>query len=788
MIRRQKAWPIAPLILVSLFAVGPAAGQGAPSAAWLSRLAAAANDRDATALRDETAPGVTNDYEWASAPAGMLTQKRDWQAKLLRLPGAPAGDSSSFVAFTKYQQAESTGDHLYRLVSGQDGPRLGTEISENDLLGTRVRHHRFTVRFNVPGRRVALTDHVTIERTGSDFPAILLRINAIYAVSSVKRNGARVPYRQAGGFLAIRPPTGDSKRVELDLAYAGMADQSNEDFIRPNHAALTGYWYVHTGRMPASSDAKVTVPRGWSAIAQGEPAGKTVTATTTTYSWSNRLPVCYITVAAGKYAVTTRKVGTIQVSAYLLRANRARADEAIRTAGGAIAWFSRNFSPFPYTRYAVVETTVFPAALECYSFTLAGRSLIPEAVVHEVAHTWWGGIVPNTYTRSLWNESFAEYSDGLYGRMTNKPGMHEFNTQLMSQSGFVTNRNLRNATDAMDMEQSLLGYGKGSLVLENLERMLGTQRMLACLRHFIGLHLKERSGDDADWPDIVEAFTQSAGPEWRGFFDPWLSGTSLPTLKLANVTSRRNGAGYVVEGRVTQMEPAHWLQVPITIETEDGAGVTHKLNVKSASEPFRFEATARPTRVALDPKNEALRARAKKASAPDLLSLQTLSGTLLVVYATGGPDDETAAAREVAERQTKLVFPFASITVRADTDVSAGDLAASNVLLVGSPAGLKIPAPFRAGLALDRADGKLRSRGKEWSGRNLWGLEISNNPADSRFLLGHVAAVTPAALRGFRFQGDLDARKGFFIVQDTGRPVASEAVEPSAGDVVTLSP
>ena len=45
------------------------------------------------------------------------------------------------------------------------------------------------------------------------------------------------------------------------------------------------------------------------------------------------------------------------------------------------------------------------------------------ALVHEIAHTWWGGVVPNTYTRTLWNESFAEYSDGLYGRMTDSSGL-----------------------------------------------------------------------------------------------------------------------------------------------------------------------------------------------------------------------------------------------------------------------------------------------------------------------------------------------------------------------------
>jgi aminopeptidase N len=237
---------------------------------------------------------------------------------------------------------------------------------------------------------------------------------------------------------------------------------------------------------------------------------------------------------------------------------------------------------------------------------------------------------------------------------------------------------------------------------------------------------------------------------------------------------------------VTQAEPVHWLQVPITIEAEDGASVTHKLNVKSTSESFRFEMSARPARVALDPKNEALRVRPKHGSAPDLLAFQTLSGPLLVVVGAAGSAEESVAAQELASRQAKQVFPFASITVRADTEVSQQDLATANVLLVGSRTDLRIPKSIADYLALDRAVDKLVWRGREWSGSSLWAMEIINNPYDSRFLVGHVVAVSPAALKSFHLQGDLDARKGFFVVQDNGKPVASEAVEPIAEDVVTL--
>ncbi len=761
------------------------------SAETLAGLESAVNRRDVAALNQLTVDGAVNDYEWASAPPGIIGARRPWQAKLLTLPGVAPSEKATFVAFTRYHNAESTADHLYRIRVTEQGARLGAEIPETDLLGVRVRHHQLAVRFDIPAKHATLTDHVTIERLSTDFPSLVLRINAIYTVTAVKRGGVSTPYRQAGGFLAIEPPSPDNRRIELDLAYNGRIDVSTEDYIKSNQAALTGYWYPHTGRMPASSDVRITVPRGWAAIGQGEPAGKTVTATTSTYSWSNRMPICYITVAAGKYTVTSRKVGNVLVSAYVLLRKSGgpkRAEEAIEAAGAAITWFSRNFSPFPYTRYAVVETDVFPAALECYSFTLAAGNLIPLAIVHEVAHTWWGGVIPNTYTRSLWNESFAEYSDGLYGRRTGRTGLHEFNTKMMSQSGFITKHNLLNAKDAMDMEQSMLGYGKGSLVLENLERMLGTEKMLASMRRFIADHRKNRTGEDSDWPDFVDAVAQTAGEEWRGFFPPWLTGTNLPALRLRDVTSAQEGGKYVLTGIIAQSEPAHWLKLPLSIQAADGTSVKRDVSVRSPSQPFRIELDRKPAQVALDPQSETLRASAQKGVTANLLSFQTISAPLLVVYATGGGSRETAIAKEVAEQQAREVFPFATVTVKADTEVTEGSLTGSNVLLIGRAESLRIPEILRPALPFRIADGKIALGARQWVGEDVWGLAVMSNPLNSRRLLGHAAAANPAALRNFHHQADLDTFKATFIVRGAGKPVVSEEARSMDSTVVILNP
>jgi len=753
------------------------------NAAFLSRLATAANKGDVESLKVLTLPEAQADFRWTVEPTGMFGKRRPWQVKQLELPGFEERESGVFVAFTRYNFCESTGDHLYRVAFTPSGPRLREEIPETETGGYRVRDHKLTVRFDIPRCRVFLTDRVTIERQANAMPAVILRINAIYTVTAVKREGKPVPFRQAGGFLAIRPP--DADRATYDLAYHGTVRNSDEDFILRNEAALTSYWYPHTARLPATSEVRIDVPRGWTAIGQGEFLGKSAAGRRVIFAWKNRLPVCYLTVAAGRYAVTTRNIGGIRVSAYLLRPNARRARAAIETAGRAIRWFSKQFSSYPYSRYAVVESNVFPPALECYSFTLAGRSMIPMAIPHEVAHTWWGGLVPNTYTRTLWNESFAEYSDGLYGRKTGALGMREYSPRMVAMLGpLFSQASLIEARNVMDPGHVAIGYGKGGLVLETLERLLGAETMLACMRRFLARH---RPGEAAEWQDFVDAVAETAGAEWRDFFPPWLTRTDLPDLRLKDVKTDREGGRRFVTGIIAQNEPAFWLRVPLVVRTEEGE-TRREIAVKSAAVPFRIEVDANPLQIALDPRNEALRAIFKQEP-PSLLALQTSGAPLLVVYATGGTPEENAAVKTVASTQTRGLFPFAAITVKADTEVSEAGLSAANVLLLGRPENFRgLPNAWRDALPLRCAGEEIVIGEKRWKGRDLWGFAILAHPSRPKGLLAHAVGVSPEAIRNFLYQGDLDAQKGLFIVRGMGKSVAAQSSANPDPTVAPLTP
>ncbi len=606
---RTVNW-IAASLLVLFIPNSSRAIDSAPESDLVSRIASATAKEDARELQDLTAPGVSSTYTWVERGMALMGHPRRWQVKVLELPGH---ERSRFVAFTRYQLCESASDHLFPIVHTEDGSRLGEEIAETETRGYRVRDHKLSVRFEPKRQTALLSDRVTVERRNGAAPTAILRINAIYVIDSISSSGKPLAYKQAGGFVAVSFPNAD--RAVLDLSYHAKVEGSNEDYVLKDQAALTSYWYPHIGRLPATHGVSITVPKGWTAIGQGEPLAKQSHASSTTYTFSNHLAVCYFTVAAGKFTVTTAQIGGIPISAYLIHPNSTRAKSAIKTAGESIQWFARHFGPFPYKRYAVIESDPYPAALECYSFTLCGKPMIPLALVHEVAHTWWGGVVPNTYTRSLWNESFAEYSDGLYSRINHGEGVHEFNTQMAGMLTPLFKRvSLLKARDAMEPAQSAVGYGKGSLVLENLERMLGTEKMLACMKRFVQKH---KPGEDAEWQDFIEAVAEVAGKEWAGYFPSWLERTDFPEYRLNAVRVEKVGERYAVVGSIAQGDSEFWSKIPVIITTDKGTKRA-SIDVRGRTIDFRIETSDKPTQIALDPNHEILRTAPKREGSGDV--------------------------------------------------------------------------------------------------------------------------------------------------------------------------
>jgi aminopeptidase N len=531
----------------------------------------------------------------------------DWKLDTLSIQGSP-----SLAVFHDFHTCESIGDHIHTIVKTPEGLRFGAEVKESDSQGFRVRDHKLTVKYELANASCKITDDVQIERTDPKATTCLIRLSADMQVDTMTLDGKPATAKSVPGAIVLTAPK--SPKFTLHLAYHGTVNHPGSDYIKAGETVLCSYWYPHIGRLPAKHGVTAIVPSGWTAVGQGELIKRVETGGNVTFSFRNEIPTCFFTLDAGPYVITSRMVGGRKLSVYELKPIPGRAQRSLDSLEKCLTWFEKNFGAYPYTHYEVVETLgPFSGALEAYSFSTYDRGAFG-AVVHEVSHTWWGGIVPCPYTKSMWNESFASYCDGLFNRQTGaqKPvraltNQHRGNSYGRNMvRGFAVP--VGEAYDTSNGSHAAAGYGKGSLVLSMLEDLLGTETMIRSMRQFNSDH---RQGEAAEWPDFQRAVNKVTGKDYTWFFDQWVNRGGVPLVKLANVQKKEESGGYVITGEVVQEGSPYRLAIPIVIRGEGDNSSAQVVEVTGTSTPFRLEVKFAPKSVVLDPAGNILMGGAK---------------------------------------------------------------------------------------------------------------------------------------------------------------------------------
>ena len=600
-------------LTVSLLIIGSLVGAAHASvpglAPVLAAIVKAANSATPQAVTRVTLGNKAID--WIPSAEGFTMRKffqpDPWRAATLEPPftnGAP------LAVFYTWHAPESDGDHIHPFVKTAQGWKIGPEISERDTQGYRITHHNLNIRIVPQAKRADIRDTFTVVRYKKPQPVAYIRISSDFKVASLRSRGKAIPFKQAGGILAVPMPKG--KAVTFEMAYAGVVSHKMLSSITPGLAVLSAYYYPTMGRLPSTADVTVAVPKGWSAVTQGELVRSASDVKTATFTFHNEVPVNYFTLDAAPYQVTKRQVAGHTLYAYLLKSRPGFADSLLDSVAQALPYFEKRFGPYPYTRYSVVDggAVMGFVALEGYSMASYGTlTLTPNVLAHELSHTWWGGVVPNTYLRSWWNESFARYSDEAFSRMRNNiVDRHPINKPWWPPLHAVEAGSLRTARDESSV--NAIAYEKGRVVLRLLEEQITQPAFDRCIQVFLK---EQRSALDTDWPDFQRVVERVTGTKWGWFFDQWVNRKGWPRIELSNVRARKNEEGmWEVSGRVSQPLDVYRCEVNLRMSgaiTENGTKKNDpEFNLPDASlalfdtgRPFQFTLDHLPQKLLLDP-------------------------------------------------------------------------------------------------------------------------------------------------------------------------------------------
>jgi len=418
-----------------------------------------------------------------------------------------------------------------RPVPGRDGagdayyPQAGNG-------GYDVASYRLAIDYD-PATRVLAGHQVITARALENLSSANFDLSGL-TVDSVTVNGSPARFGRSGAHeLVITPaaPLRDNENFTAEIRYHGTpqpVDGNGWQYTGSGAAFVAGEpqsastWYPvnETPRDKATFQLTVTVPPGWTVVANGREVGPN--------AWAQNTPVAsYLTtVAIDRWEIQRGQLanGTPVLTAFApgvpasTKAAAARLPEVID-------FLVSKFGPYPVdSAGGIFLTEPIGFSLETLGRPIySGKAGDIQTIVHENAHQWYGDSVSVSEWKDIClNECFASYAQWLWSEA--KEGQN-LDARYRREVAAASDRLWAGKLYDMGAGQEFTAvYRKGPLALHALRRRIGPEPFDRVLRTWPTLH---RDGN-ASLPEFERYVEQIAGQDLDGFFQAWFHGSGRP--------------------------------------------------------------------------------------------------------------------------------------------------------------------------------------------------------------------------------------------------------------------
>ena len=278
---------------------------------------------------------------------------------------------------------------------------------------------------------------------------------------------------------------------------------------------------------------------------------------------------------------------------------------------------------FPGLIYLSTMSYLAPQTKAIRSLDAHGRLFFSDILqAHETAHQWWGNVVTSAGYHDEWlMEALADYSALLYLEHENgwQPvalALESYKTNLLQTVNGQTVESAGPIVLGARLESSQtptayynITYGKGSWIMHMLRRRMGDERFLAMLAD-LRKEYERKPLSTEDFRLLAARFLppHAPDPQLENFFDTWVYGTGIPSLKL-NYTVRGKRGALRLNGTVTQSDVDRDFSVlaPVEIQLGHGKTLTEWVQTADGSVTFSVAVPQAPAKVQLDPNVTLLR-------------------------------------------------------------------------------------------------------------------------------------------------------------------------------------
>jgi aminopeptidase N len=430
--------------------------------------------------------------------------------------------------------------------------------------GYDVRHYDLDVRYD-PATDV-LQGVATIDAQATTSLTVFNLDFVGLTVHGITVNGQPAQWRRDPHELSISPTRAirAGQRLTAVVDYSGVPEPTSNGAVSPTieggffatddgafvagepESAATWFPVNDHPLDKASYTFHVTVPADVSVVANGLPIGRPRAASPgwMTYVWDARSPMAsYLaTIDIGHWDVRERRGSNgIRIIDAVDPNLGGIADAALAREGEMLDFLAQQFGPYPFqTAGAIVDNVSLNFALETQTRPFyprvffedpGGESGGESAVVHELAHQWFGDTVSVARWQDIWlNEGFATYAEWLW--LEHKGLATPQEVFLRRYDGIPAEIPFWSVVIG-DPGPALLFdlavYYRGAMTLQALRNVVRDDAFFDILRTWA----REKRGGNGSTPEFIALAEKISGRQLDTLFDQWLFTPTKPPLPTA---------------------------------------------------------------------------------------------------------------------------------------------------------------------------------------------------------------------------------------------------------------
>lgn len=318
-------------------------------------------------------------------------------------------------------------------------------------------------------------------------------------------------------------------------------------------------------------DAVISTEKEQTAIGIGELSASWSKDDRNYFHYTTPSPVPFrFVVASARYAIRKIKQRDISIEVYYQPGHDQNIDRLIRDAKQALDYCEQNFGPYPYRviRFAEISSftkgfagTAYPTALfinESFGYqnkieASPDKDVLNEMVSHELSHAWWGNAAIDPEYREgskLLTETLAMYTELMlykkaYGEenIVNRVAVHrDIYLSERAQAG-------EDPLYRADPIKPFLSYDKGMVVMYQLYRILGEEKINEALKNFLRKYAWPNQPPVAT--DLLRELYAVSDTVVHEKIDELFQQIITYNVQLTKVSCTGNGKGYDLAARFT---------------------------------------------------------------------------------------------------------------------------------------------------------------------------------------------------------------------------------------------